>query len=452
MPSEPCDNVILNAMLDRLYAAIMGGPSMNCRPASSRQRVDFAALARLGSTAPAQALSDLLSATAETSVLASIPRTRASERAHDEPDAFDGSSAVPPLEAATTFSRGAEKNRPRAPFDVQQALITKLRHLADDALTYEQDTGAHVLYVGYPLLSIPGAAAGKAQGLGGGAFGGGRQILAPVAYIPVTLTVHGGGKPRIELACRADEVDRVIPNDALRAWLQRQGMPNRAPAFTDESGQDPWREIRALCAEVTGALDLPTPDFVSALRGDDDGHIPPPRPRFPAPRPRSRTQLANVRENAAQNLNLRERAGIRAANHPADSKHGAVHFRKVADHRVESADLHASVAGLCALAGDLRALVGVLHASIADLLTVIGVRLTVLGKLRAVIDVLLTVIGILLTVIGVLLTGIGVLHACLRSEADCLPDLLSLTRRWAALQGRVFVWLRTFHASGCCRP
>lgn len=33
-------NRILEKMLDRLYASLIGGPSLNCRPHSSRQRVD----------------------------------------------------------------------------------------------------------------------------------------------------------------------------------------------------------------------------------------------------------------------------------------------------------------------------------------------------------------------------------------------------------------------------
>ena len=50
----------------------------------------------------------------------------------------------------------AEKLSPqeRAWLD-QQALLTKFRIIADDARTYEQDTGVHVLNLGFPLLSLP---------------------------------------------------------------------------------------------------------------------------------------------------------------------------------------------------------------------------------------------------------------------------------------------------------
>src|SRR3954468_6768060 len=43
---EP-NNPILSRMLDRLFAAMLNGPSMNCRPHASRQRLDLLHLAKL---------------------------------------------------------------------------------------------------------------------------------------------------------------------------------------------------------------------------------------------------------------------------------------------------------------------------------------------------------------------------------------------------------------------
>ena len=37
----------------------------------------------------------------------------------------------------------------------QQAVLNKLHTIAEDARTYEQDTGVGVLNVGFPLLSLP---------------------------------------------------------------------------------------------------------------------------------------------------------------------------------------------------------------------------------------------------------------------------------------------------------
>ncbi len=43
---------ILKKMLDRLFASLVNGPSLNCRPHSSRQRIDLTQLAKLKDVAP----------------------------------------------------------------------------------------------------------------------------------------------------------------------------------------------------------------------------------------------------------------------------------------------------------------------------------------------------------------------------------------------------------------
>ncbi len=57
--------------------------------------------------------------------------------------------------------------------------------IADEARTYENDTGVAALAVGFPLLSVPPA------------DGEGKRILAPVAFVPVSLAVkaRGDGRP-----------------------------------------------------------------------------------------------------------------------------------------------------------------------------------------------------------------------------------------------------------------
>ena len=42
------DNRILQRMLDRLFAALVNGPSLNARPHSSRQRIDLTQIGKLG--------------------------------------------------------------------------------------------------------------------------------------------------------------------------------------------------------------------------------------------------------------------------------------------------------------------------------------------------------------------------------------------------------------------
>ena len=51
---------ILAKMLERLFAAMVNGPSLNCRPHSSRQRVDLMGFGKLGDVAPEEILRGLL--------------------------------------------------------------------------------------------------------------------------------------------------------------------------------------------------------------------------------------------------------------------------------------------------------------------------------------------------------------------------------------------------------
>ena len=41
------NNPILSKMMDRLFVSMMDGPSMNCRPHASRQRIDLIQLEKL---------------------------------------------------------------------------------------------------------------------------------------------------------------------------------------------------------------------------------------------------------------------------------------------------------------------------------------------------------------------------------------------------------------------
>src|SRR5437660_714388 len=53
-------NPVLTKMLDRLFASMVNGPSMNCRPQASRQRVDFFQLSRLRDLAAGPTVLQLL--------------------------------------------------------------------------------------------------------------------------------------------------------------------------------------------------------------------------------------------------------------------------------------------------------------------------------------------------------------------------------------------------------
>ncbi|HEV8603811.1 MAG TPA: AAA domain-containing protein, partial [Tepidisphaeraceae bacterium] len=125
----------------------------------------------------------------------------------------------------------------------------------DDARTYEQDTGVAILSLGFPLLPLPPSSLGKARG------GFNRRIIAPIAVLPLALTIRQGPSPSIELACRGDGVDLVIPNTALLAWLQQQTTKPPEEVFADDQGADPWREINELVQRICQLIELPPPSL-----------------------------------------------------------------------------------------------------------------------------------------------------------------------------------------------
>ncbi|MFE8598470.1 AAA domain-containing protein [Archangium violaceum] len=217
-------------MLDRLYASLASGPSINCRPHNSRQRVDLTLLSRLDGTPPHSVLAGLLGDKA--TVKLSVRTTSASKETPDSPSKRED--------------------------DERQALLRKLNTIAEEARTFEQDTGAQVLHVGFPLLHLPPNTK-DSRG-----FTSTKRVLAPIAFIPVRLTLKKGRTPGLELESAADGADRVMPNTALIAWVERQTGKRLGELFADESGQDPWRELNELSTAVANALELPAPAPLSA--------------------------------------------------------------------------------------------------------------------------------------------------------------------------------------------
>src|SRR5687767_8412829 len=212
---------ILNKMLERLFAAIVSGPSLNCRPHNSRQRLDLASLDRFGDLDPAEGLRAILTDAASATFTARVPpplarvlKGRSFSRRSVSPAAeppliepADGVDGTPPPVGEAEQLTPQESAGHRAWLE-QQAILTKLRVLVDDARTYEADTGVYVLNLGFPLLSLP-------PGIVIGRQPGSRRVLAPIAFIPVSVTVRAGAAAAVEIACKADEVDRVAPNEAL---------------------------------------------------------------------------------------------------------------------------------------------------------------------------------------------------------------------------------------------
>src|SRR5688572_17479307 len=160
------DNRIVQRMLERLFAAVVNGPSLNAKPHSSRQRIDLTQLAKLQDRSPEQILQDLLGDKGESRVVARVPLPK-----RRPAQAFKGSSQG--IEALTPLTP-AEKAENEA-YAQQQSVVTKVRSIAEDARVYENDTGVHILQIGFPLLSLPPGS------LGSKSFG--RRVLAPVCLI-----------------------------------------------------------------------------------------------------------------------------------------------------------------------------------------------------------------------------------------------------------------------------
>ncbi len=249
-------NKVLSTMLGRLLAGLMSGPNMNCRPHNSRQRVDLTQLAALADIAPEQALLTLLGPEKSARTLARVKLPRKAKTEEEQS----------PAEKAWVD---------------QTALLNKLRLIADDARTYENDTGVHALSIGFPLLSLPPGS------FAGGARNSTKRILAPIAFIPVTLLLKGGATPSVDLACRGEGVDRVTPNTALLSWIEQQtGKPQATDAFEDEEGADPWREISELVKHVADAMRIDAPQLPVAppSAAESEPALEPPKPVSEVPR------------------------------------------------------------------------------------------------------------------------------------------------------------------------
>ena len=277
MPQET--NKILSKMLDRLFAALANGPSLNCKPHSSRQRIDVMQFAKLQDRSPDQLLRDLLGEQHCARVIARVPAFGKKQQVitPQTTPAGDVEAQLSPQEKAA-----------RQAWVDQQSLISKLRTIAEDAKTYENDTGVHVLHIGYPLLSLPPASFGLQRSFS-------RRILAPLAFISVTLTVRGGAPPAVILECKNHGEDLVVPNTALLAWLEQQTGEASVDLDPDETGEHPWKEIAAIVTRVATLVETEVPQAFASE------NIEPP-PLKPAPRTEDDNAKATIFPSAIMGL------------------------------------------------------------------------------------------------------------------------------------------------------
>lgn len=267
MSQAPSPNRVLQSMLDRLFSAIMTGPAMNCRPHNSRQRIDLLSLSNLRDTEPSLVLQTLLSERAAANITATL--TAPASAREDARKRFGKSrkaaaaAQMPPAEAGNdaqeiSGEESKEEQAQRKAWNDQQSVLSKLRVIADEAITYEQDTGVDVLHLGFPLVSIPPGVAGPDGSPST------RRILAPICFLPISIGIRSGSKAVVELSCSYDDIDRVQPNEALLAWIEQCTGKRPEISFIDEDGSQPWKEICTLVNAVAAALQVtPDPIFTS---------------------------------------------------------------------------------------------------------------------------------------------------------------------------------------------
>jgi hypothetical protein len=195
----------LRKMGSRVYSAFMNGPTLNCRPAKSKQRLDFRAFDRFGPVGFSAFLLDTL--------------------------AEDGQAHV------LTFSQGEEADD----------LHSKLADISKDAITYERETGIGCLYVGFPVLHVPPNKAFD-----------GKRVSAPVAFVPVALKLTELVSRKVELS----PTGYAIPNATLVHWVEKQtGKALELPEETNDAGAYASELARRICA----ALEISSPSLTGHL-------------------------------------------------------------------------------------------------------------------------------------------------------------------------------------------
>jgi hypothetical protein len=224
-------------MLERLYASLVQGPCLNCRPHSSRQRVDLNALQAFNHLSPNEIIPKLLTGTGQVEVQAKVP-----------PFVSELDEAL--LSETDRISKRA--------FESQARLLGKLRDIAEDARDYEQETGENALYIGYPLISIPPGADVLGESTA--------RVFAPLTLIPVELTVKRGATQSIGLTAKGAGVDLVIANFPLLAWLEQQTGRDTSELYTDDDGSQPWREINEIAKLLADGLQAGVPPEFTAER------------------------------------------------------------------------------------------------------------------------------------------------------------------------------------------
>lgn len=221
--------MILETMLQRLFASLVHGPSMNARPNRSRQRCDWTDLSCLQGIDAASALKTLL------------------ERKKIE---FPAKAPLFETPRYPEAEWSEEEKQARDAWQRQTKLLKKLRDIADDALEYMNDHGESCLALGFPLISMPPAADEKS-------VKGSSRVLAPLLLMPVNIQVRTASRAGVTIECVGEGADLLVANPALVAWLERQTGKTLGDIYLDDEALDPWREVDEMLQKINTLLDLP---------------------------------------------------------------------------------------------------------------------------------------------------------------------------------------------------
>lgn len=219
--------MILETMLQRLYQSLLKGPGLNARPHNSRQRVDVTTLAALTDSFASNPIKELLGH-GKLEIAAKVPRFK-------KPD-------YPEAEWSD------EQKAQRDAWEKQGKLLRKLSGIATDAKEYSNDHGEDALFVGFPLVSLPPG--DDRQGFGSS------RVIAPLGMIPVNIAVRSNARAGVTVTTTEEGADRLIPNPALLAWIERMTGARADDLYGDEDGTNPWKELQSILEFVAKGVGL----------------------------------------------------------------------------------------------------------------------------------------------------------------------------------------------------
>ena len=225
--------MILETVLQRLYASLVRGAGMSCHPDVQARTLDLASLARGCGLEPHRMIAALF-AGREIEVVGA-------QDALGVPDASISGPGLP-KETGPGFGDGSR-------------LALELKAMALDASDFEQDMRRNILQIGFPLLGAPPAE----ERLAGAYFG--FQTMAPVAFLSVELSIKGHRHPSVRLRLR-DPLDCVSPNSALLAWIEHHTGKALGDLIETEEPLAPYQKVNRLIQFIGDALEMEAiPEF-----------------------------------------------------------------------------------------------------------------------------------------------------------------------------------------------